>query len=134
MCHTPTTSIVVGLSSHEGNSLGPIVTEEGRVDVEGAFRRVGSSIITFSNAGQDPGVDVGIFKAEKGAPEISSPSQEQTELMSPLAFPVPVSEGDHNGLVPVYSKPLISRHMQESCLEVLDEGPVDVSGLHRNSL
>lgn len=119
-------SIVVGTGSHLGNPLTTPI-QPTNDEAEEAYRRVEGTGTLFAADVQSSTNDVvGVFKAEKGAPEVSSPFQDQTELMCPLVFPVPVSEGDdHGGAMSVYQKPVLS-HPQQELVFTATDGAIEV--------
>ena len=126
-------SIVVGIGNQDNNgTLGvPVPPTDSTLESEEPFRRVGGSSVLFPSANREPPSNVGVFRAEKGNPDVSSPVQDQLDLLSPvLAHPVPVSEDDNDGgALSVYQKSTIGLLGKEQQGIEESDGVVEVSEL-----
>lgn len=115
---------MVGLGGQDGNPL-ESYHHHHREENDAGFRRLDGATFLFPTCDEeDAPSDVGLFKAQKGAPEVSTPvTADHMELMSPLALPVPVCEDDglEGSALSVYHKPTISHHMQESTITATEE-------------
>lgn len=86
------------------------------------YRRVDDSGILFATDESDSSIGVGLFKKNKGSPDLSTPVQNQSSDLNPFVFPVPVAEtcGIENA-ISVYQKAVNHPHIEDSMFEVDQE-------------